>query len=272
MKKWLIGLLIFLVVIVAIVFVALQATKGVVKAADQFFLFLKNSQVEEAYASTAKEFQAATSLQEFKAFLEFTAIGKFDRASWSTRSVNNNTGKLIGSVHTKDGGVIPVEVELVKEEGKWKVISLTKQKAGLTEKEKKEEITETTAVEPASGKEIPSEEAITRMIHESVYLLGEGLSQNDLTNFYGHIAKLWQSQTDEASLKQSFREFIERKIDLRIIENEAPVLSENPVIDNDGILRLKGYYATKPYMVYFNLGYIYEYPQWKLVGIEINTR
>lgn len=266
------GILIVLVVIVAIVLVVMQATKGISRAADQFFALLKDGQVEEAYASTAKEFQAATSLDEFQAFLKSTAIGNFDRASWSSRSISNNTGKLEGSIHTKDGGVVPVELALVKEGGTWKILSLAKQVAGLAEKERAEEATKPTGVETTTGKEIPSDQAIMDMVHESVYLLGDGLNHEDLSNFYGHISKLWQSQTDEASLRRDFQRFIDEKVDLTIMEKETPVLSEKPWIDDDGVLRLKGYYATKPYMVHFDLGYIYEYPQWKLFSIKIRIQ
>jgi len=271
-KKWLIGILIFLAVVVVIIIVALQATKGVVKTADEFFALLREGRVEAAYTSTAKEFQAATSLNEFQYFLEATTIGNFARASWTSRSINNNTGKLIGSIHTKAGGVVPVEIDLVKEGGKWKILSLTRSAAGLGEKEEAKEAAKPKETVPVSSKEIPSSEALAGMINESVYLLGDGLNKSDLSEFYGHIAKLWQNQTDEASLRQAFREFIEKKVDLTIIQNEAPVLSEPPAIDDDGILRLKGYYATKPYMVYFDLGYLYEHPQWKLVAINVSTK
>ncbi|MCX7974949.1 MAG: hypothetical protein N3B16_10710 [Candidatus Aminicenantes bacterium] len=50
------------------------------------------------------------------------------------------------------------------------------------------------------------------------------------------------------------------------------MLSEPPVIDNSGVLRLRGYYATQPYKVNFDLGYLYEHPKWKLVATNIHTK
>ncbi len=269
MKKWLIGILVFLAVVVVIVLIAFRATSGVAKSADEFFSLIQAGKLEEAYNSAAKEFQASVSMDTFRQFLEITTIDQFSRATWTTRSIENNIGKLIGSIHTKDGGVVPIEVDLVKEEGKWKVLSLTRKAAGL--KEKQEEAEPSTPA-PATGKEIPSGEVLATMVNESVWILGDGLNKNDLGAFYDHIAKLWQSQTDEPSLRQAFHEFIDKKIDLTIMHGQTPVLSEPPVIDKDGVLRLKGYYPTQPYVINFDLGYLYEHPNWKLVAVNINTK
>jgi len=269
MKKWLIGIFVVLALVVVIVVVALQATKGVARSAETFFSLIREGKMEEAYNSTAQEFQASTSFETFRQFLEITTLKNFSRASWTTRSVNNNTGKLIGSIHTQEGGVVPVEIDLVKEAGQWKILSLTRKAGGLKEAKEKEEA----APSPrTAAREIPSEEAIAMLINETVELLGEGINRNDFTDFYGHISRLWQSQTDEASLKEAFNEFISKKIDLTIVRGETPIISEPPYIDQDGILRLKGYYATQPYLVQFELGYLYEHPSWKLFAINVSTR
>ncbi len=224
--------------------------------------------IDQAYHLTAKEFQASTSLEVFTQFLEMTTLKDFSEARWTTRSINNNLGKLIGSIYTREGGTVPVEIDLVKEEGRWKILSLTRKEAGLIEKEPSEAATSS----PAAGKEVPSEETLTSVINESIWLLGSGINRNDLNDFYNHISRLWQSQTDEPSLKMAFREFIEKKIDLTIVQGQTPVLSEAPYIDQDGVLRLKGYYPTQPYMVQFDLGYLYEHPYWRLISISISTR
>jgi len=239
MKKWLIGILVVLALAVVIVLVALQATKGVAKSAETFFSLIREGKMEEAYNATAQEFQASTSFESFRQFLEITTLKNFSRASWTTRSINNNLGKLIGSIHTQEGGVVPVEIDLVKEAGQWKILSLTRKASGLKEVKEKEEATPSSR---AVAREIPSEETIAMIMNETMGLLGEGINKNDFTDFYGHISRLWQNQTDEASLKKAFNEFITKKIDLTIVHDETPVFSEPPYIDQDGILRLKGYY------------------------------
>jgi hypothetical protein len=269
MKKWLVGILVVLALAVVIVLVALQATKGVAKSAETFFSLIREGKMEEAYNSTAQEFQASTSFESFRQFLEITTLKNFSRASWTTRSINSNSGKLIGSIHTQEGGVVPVEIDLVKEAGQWKILSLTRKAGGLKEAREKEEATPSPRT---AAREIPSEEAIATLINETIEFLGEGINKNDFTDFYGHISKLWQSQTDEASLKKAFNDFTSKKIDLTIVRGKKPVVSEPPYIDQDGILRLKGYYPTQPYIVQFELGYLYEHPGWKLLAISVSTR
>lgn len=197
-----------------------------------------------------------------------TNLKNFLKARWTTRSINNNLGKLIGSIHTREGGVVPVEIDLVKEEGRWKILSLTRKATGLVGKEPSEAGT----FQPAAGKEIPSKEMLASIINETLWLLGSGINRNDFNDFYIHISRLWQSQTDELSLKKAFNEFIEKKIDLTIVQGHTPVLSEAPYIDQDGVLRLKGYYPTQPYLMQFDLGYLYEHPSWKLISINVTTR
>jgi len=262
MKKFLIGISVAVVVILLLILLIFGLTKGIVKSADQFFSLVKEGSIEEAYLSTAKEFQAATSEDELRDFLENSTLDEFESASWSSRSISGNTGKLEGSINTEAGGIIPVEIELVKEGGSWKILALRKTSAGLAEKE-------TDKGKATAQKEIPSDQAISSMVNESILLLAGGINRDDFSDFYNSIAKIMQKQMDKDEIRGSFSKFIDEEIDLTIIENETPIFSDKPYIDDKGILRLSGYYATKPYTVYFDLKYIYEHPRWKLIGINI---
>lgn len=265
MKKILIGVVVAVAVVMLIILLVFGLTKGITESADQFFSLVKGDRIEEAYLSTSKEFKAATSENELRDFLANTNLDEFESASWSSRSISNNVGKLEGSIDTKGGGVVPLEIELVKEGGSWKILALRKASAGLIEKEAEEERT-------AAEKEVPSDKAIINMVNETILILARDINRNDFSAFYDFIAKIWQSQTDKDALRNVFSDFIDKKIDLTIIEKQTPIISEKPYIDNDGILKLTGYYATKPYMVHFELKYTYEHPQWKLIGINIRTK
>jgi hypothetical protein len=53
-------------------------------------------------------------------------------ASWNSRNIeNNNKATLRGVVITKQRTRIPLTIMLVKEEGAWKVLSLSGPKAGI---------------------------------------------------------------------------------------------------------------------------------------------
>ncbi len=249
-----------IVALIAIgVFLAFLFTSGVTKEADAFFEKVKAGKIEEAYNSTAEAFRKATSFKEFEYFLNVSGLSDFQKATWTERSVQNNMGKLKGSIEIKGGVVIPLEITFVKESGRWKILGIKKRSAGLVEAEKK------------SSKKIPGINDLITMTSNALLVLGDGINHRDFSDFYNFIAKVWQRETSPQELQAAFQAFIDKGIDLTIIKNENPVFSENPYIQKNGVLILKGYYPTKPYMVNFELGFVYEYPEWKLVSIKVST-
>jgi hypothetical protein len=265
MKKFLIGIGVAVVVILLIILLVFGLTKGIAESGNRFFSLVKEGRIEEAYSSTAKEFRAATSEKELRDFLAKSSLDEFESASWSSRSISGKTGKLEGSINTQGGGVVPIEIEFVKEGGSWKILALRKTSAGLVQKEEEKE-------RAPAKKEIPSDRAIINLANDTILILARDLNKNEYSDFYASIAKLWQNQTDKDALRNVFSGFASKKIDLTIIEGETPVFSQKPYIDDKGLLRLRGYYPTKPYTVHFELKYIYEHPHWKLIEIDIKTK
>lgn len=257
MKK--VGTILLGIVVVVAILVALLffATSGLPKAADEFFTLVGQGKIGEAYLATAAEFRAATSEEEFAAFLRESALGEYASASWPTRTIENNRGRLEGTVTTRAGGQIPVELDLVKEGDAWKILNLRKAAAGLLPG-------------GASTVEIPPDAELQRLTSESIGLLAEAVNRNDFSGFRAYISRLWQSQVTEEQLREAFKEFTEKRIDLTPLKNETPVFSQKPALDENGVLNLRGYYATSPDQVRFELSFIYEHPQWKLSSIGLH--
>ena len=255
MKKAGIGCLIVLVVLAVIIGVALFATSDLPKAADAFFEQVGAGRLDQAYQATAEEFRAATTPGDFEAFMKGSALAEFKSASWSSRSINNNTGKLEGTITTKDGGQIPVEMDLVKESGAWKVLALRKAQAGVSVKD----------AAPA----VPPEADLQSLAGKALALLEEAIRTQDFTAFHGGVSKLWQTQTSPEALKAAFQSFIDLQVDLAPALKQAATFSQAPAINEDGVLVLEGYYAVEPQPVYFTLKYIYEHPRWELLGVNV---
>jgi len=72
-------------------------------------------------------------------------------------------------------------------------------------------------------------------------------------------------------LHENFLPFIDNKIDLTEVSKVTPVLSLPPAIDKDGILTLQGNFPSKPQTWYFRFRYVYEYPDWKPLGYNVNS-
>lgn len=95
---------------------------------------LKSGDIKTAYALNSKDFQQATSLNDFTVFLKSYPILKENKNhSFSFREVENNKGILIGTLTAKDGSQTAVTYLLIKENGTWKIlgISLTPNDAGI---------------------------------------------------------------------------------------------------------------------------------------------
>jgi hypothetical protein len=106
-------------------------TSGMTDSAGVFLTAVKEKRDDQAYRSLSEEFRASTSLPEFVAFLDESALRGFKEVSWSSLSIKNSNGKLKGVVTTESGGSVPLELSMLKENGQWRIHSLRKQAAGL---------------------------------------------------------------------------------------------------------------------------------------------
>ena len=244
---------IIFVVVGLIIGVVFYLTSGATKSADNFFSLVKEGKTDEAYQSLSQQFKEKTTEEQFEVFIETSSLVDFDSAFWNSRNMSIDTAKLEGTIKTKDDKTIPLELEFVKEDGQWKILSIDV-KGGI-----------------AQDKIIPTDSDVIKLVNGSIQLFGEAVKNEDFSVFHSLVAKIWQAQTTPEDLKASFITFIDNKVDLTVLSNTTPFLSEKPIIDSDGLLILKGYYSYQNYPpVNFQLKYIYEYPEWKLVGIKID--
>lgn len=267
MKKFLIGLVVLLVVVGAILVVVFFLTGGVTKSADAFFTLIRDGKAKDAYLSASREFQASASEDAFAAFLKDSSIADYESATWSSRSVANNIGELEGSIKTRAGAVIPIKIKLVKEDGRWKIHAVEKAAAGLVETPAETKKAETPSQEPA----LPPEDELKAMTNASIQLLARAINAKDFTEFHQATAKIWQNQTTPEALMESFKTYAEQNVDLTFVAGQSPVFQEKPSIDENGVFLLKGAYPTQPIHLSFNVKYLRQDSEWKLVGIHITT-
>jgi hypothetical protein len=238
-------------------------TSGAADAADAFFARIAEGDIEGAYASTAEEFRADTPVEEFGAFLETTALSRFESATWNSRSVENNRATISGTITTTDGGRIPMTVGLVKEQGEWRVLSVKKADAGL--------VPETAPVDPTAGRTVPDDATCEALARDAMASFAGAVVAGDFTTFHEDISLLWRSQTTPEALEGAFSSFIDQGIDLRFLADEPLAFSEPPSLDEQGVLRLVGYYGTADGRVSFDYSFVYEHPEWRLIGIQVDV-
>ncbi|HTE48698.1 MAG TPA: hypothetical protein VK675_02220 [Candidatus Paceibacterota bacterium] len=253
MKKLLIIIGSIIAVILITIGVVLYLTRGATKAADNFFSLIKSGNVDGAYQSLSQQFKEKTTAEQFNVFVKTYSITDFESVFWNSRTINPSVTELEGSIKTKNSKTIPVKVDLVKEDGQWKILSIDVE-GGIPQ-----------------VKTIPSDSDLVKLVNNSIQLFGQAVKSDDFSIFYSSISQLWQAQTTPQGLREAFQSFIDKKIDITILSNITPVFSEKPAIDADGVLILKGRYYYQGYPpINFQVKYIYEYPNWKLIGIKVS--
>jgi hypothetical protein len=120
---------------------------------------------------------------------------------------------------------------------------------------------------------IPGEEELKSMTDSSILSFGEAIKDKDFSGFYTEIAAIWQTQTSAEKLNETFKDFVDKDIDLpSALKGMEPVFDRPASIGSNGVLVVQGYYPTKPNRVVFQLKYLKEEDEWKLVGINVNLK
>lgn len=107
-------------------------TQPVVQSADNFFALVKQNRFEDAYQSTAADFQKSTSFDQFQEFLKGTGLVKFQSSFWNSRSIENSLGKVSGTITTSDQQTVRLEIQFVQENGQWRVLNMAPLLAGIS--------------------------------------------------------------------------------------------------------------------------------------------
>ncbi len=272
MKKFLKVLGIIVWAIVLIIILAFVFTSGIAKTANTMFHDLKMWNIEQVYQSTAGQFQAATTLDQFKSFVNDARLNTNESVFRSSREVVNNRGFLNGTLKLVDGSKLPIEVDLIKEDGKWKVLSIYMPQWWLIDKEQTSYENQWLVLqqEPVIA-EIPSDREIMMLVQTSIMLFAEGIKREDLTIFYNNISQFRQEQTSPGELTQVFYPFIENKIDFSSLFWVEPQYSALPEIDNNGILFIKWWMPFEETAVIFEQKYYNENGEWKLFWFALQV-
>lgn len=136
--------------------------------------------------------------------------------------------------------------------------------AGKTEKVEKQS---------EESSDVPDESDLKAMTDTSVLAFGEAVKEKDFSDFYEDIASVWQKQTTPEKLQEAFKDFYGKNIDLPLaIKGMDPILNHPAKVGSNGVLVIQGYYPTKPNRVVFELKYLDEEDEWKLVGVDVNLK
>src|SRR5690606_28439929 len=107
-------------------------------------------------------------------YLAANGMDKATATHWSSRSVGNGRGSLVGSITTEGGEHVPVEIDLVKEQGQWKIFAIRSIPA--------------TAGVSNTPKGLPDESEQVTLVIESMEAFVDAVAAQDMTGFHNHIS------------------------------------------------------------------------------------
>ena len=134
--KWvLVGVLVFGAVLAAgvggIIWLVFSMTQPVVDGGDGFLKMVGEGRMHEAYQASASAWRAQQDEGSFTAAIKDMGLDQVASARWNSRSIENNQGKLEGAVKLKTGQEIPIVMQLVHEDGVWRVLNIRLSQGGV---------------------------------------------------------------------------------------------------------------------------------------------
>lgn len=219
-------------------------TESWVDVVDHQLEALRQHDIEKAYfAYTSKDFQAATSLDQFRNFIEaYPVFLNNQSAHFIQRSIEHNIGTLKGNLTSLDHVNTPIEYKLIKEDDKWKILSIRLLKPGNIQNTKE-----------ASQAEDLIEVAKVQL---------KDIQDQKLTEAYQNYSS---REFKEATSEEAFREFIKR---YPILTHYHVVSFHKPAIRN-GVGTLSVILQSEQIAAYVKYYLIYEDRKWKIWSMRI---
>lgn len=240
----------FLLVLIALG-IGLYFTQDLTQTADNFFRAIKNNNYSQARQYTSAGFNQVTSIEGLKMAFPYERFKHYQECSFnSNREASaDGTGKLKGSIKFDDGSMIPIEIELVKENDNWKIDHINLPKSGIQQQDRAKESLD-----------------VKSLVQQTMKQFAAAIQSGDYKNFYRSAAYQFRQSVPLEKLPKAFDQF-KSLIDWSLISQTNPVI-QSKKIDNRGILKVSGYYPTSP-KIAFELEYFKNSGVWELLGIFI---
>ena len=117
---------------------------------------------------------------------------------------------------------------------------------------------------------VPVEQALY-LIRSTLLSLNDANRTGNYTVLRDLSAPDFQAANTAADLAQNFSDLRRRKFDLFTVALAAPQLTAAPGLDSNGMLRLTGFFPTRPLQINFDLLFQNTGGQWRLFGISVAT-
>ena len=118
---------------------------------------------------------------------------------------------------------------------------------------------------------VPAPRPLEALVKGSLMSLNDANLTGDYRVFHARLSEPFRRQITPQQLKHNFREFHDKHVDIDIVCALAPVFDAPPHVDAEGKLVLRGFFATEPTRVSFEMDFIPNDGEWKLFRINVKV-
>ncbi|MFI4999831.1 MAG: hypothetical protein ACHQK9_08125 [Reyranellales bacterium] len=125
------------------------------------------------------------------------------------------------------------------------------------------------ARESVAQNTVPAARPLEALVKGSLMSFNDANLTGDYRVFHARLSEPFRKQYTPARLKETFKEFNEKNVDIDIITALTPSYDPAPFVDKEGKLIVKGYFPTDPTRVAFEMDFIPSDGDWKLIRINV---
>lgn len=118
---------------------------------------------------------------------------------------------------------------------------------------------------------VPHNLVLVQLVRSTMIALNHANFTGNYTVLRDLGAPSFRDANSSARLAAIFSNIRGKKLELRPLLVVNPVFTPPPGFDKNGLLRLRGYFPTRPERVNFNLSYQVLANRWRLFGISVGT-
>ncbi len=258
MKTWMkvvLGIVAAIGLLLALIF---WLTSDITKTGDDFFAAVQNDDIDAAYELLSPDFKAGTSKDELRAYLAANGLDKIAEVSWGGRSIENNRGRLNGTVTTESGGSIPLTIRLTNSDNGWQIYSIQKERAGF-------------GSDP-DGANLPTQSEQQALVKKSIHSFVDSLGEKDMGQFHAQSSSMWQQQYSVEKMNETYQTFFQFGEAFRVMKRNPIRITKPAFLNDDGVVEIQSRYNFEDANAFFTTLYVYEGTDWKLFGFFIDLK
>lgn len=121
----------------------------------------------------------------------------------------------------------------------------------------------------AAAQSLPNALVQEVLVKANLLSFNDAVAADNFTVFHARLSKPFRDQFPPERLRQTFKEFVEKRAAFEVIAGKPMVPTSDAKIDGEGVLRLHGRFETAPKQVKYQLGFIRSEGDWKLSSINV---